>query len=214
MGHSRVRTIRHASVTELRLDRPEKLNAVDDATIEGLLDALESVSADPSTALLLTGEGDVTCAGRDLDAVTDPDYERHERQPELMELLRTYPLPTAVAAKGAVVGFGFALQLNCDFLIVGDETTLSLPEVEFDVDVSDRIAPLAAVVGRRIALEMVCTGSEIDGPRALELGLANELVSEERVDGRARQFLADTMDADPQLLRSILDAGRGQLRVA
>jgi enoyl-CoA hydratase/carnithine racemase len=208
MSTDRLRTIHHDAVTELRLDRPAKLNAVDDEMLVALHDRLADVSSDPTTALLLSGEGRVTCAGRDLAAVSDPEYERHERQSALMDLLRSYPLPTAMAGKGAVVGFGFALQLDCDFLVVGEETALSLPEVEFDVDVSDRIEPLADVVGRRIAVAMVCSGAAIDGPRAYDLGLANDVVPESQVDERARAFLTATMETDSRLLRSILETGR------
>ncbi|MFB6311088.1 MAG: enoyl-CoA hydratase/isomerase family protein [Salinirussus sp.] len=203
-------TIEHEALVELRLNRPDKRNAVDDALLTTLADAVENLAADPTHALLLSGNGPVTCAGRDLAAVQQDDYDLHERQSGLMSALRSYPLPTAVAAKGALIGFGFGLQLQCDLLVVGKDTTLSLPEVDFDVDVSHRLPPLADIIGPRVATEMVLRGHAIDGPRAFELGLANEVVPEDAVDERARTLLAEIMDADAEILRSILTTARGR----
>ena len=203
-----VRLEEHDRIVELRFDRPEKLNAIHDPLLEDLHAALTRVSEAPSKPLLVTGEGRVTCAGRDVETVSDPDYEPHPLQPDLSPLLAAYPYPTAMAGKGAVVGQAFLLSLQCDFFVVGEGTTLTMPEIKFDIDTSEYLERLAAIVGNRVATEIVATGDEISPERSYELGLANDIVPEDAVDVRAREFLSDLAENDAGILRSIVERAR------
>lgn len=194
-------------IVEVRLNRPEKLNAVNEELERALHSELQRLSKDPERALLLTGEGRATCAGADTDMVSDPDFkEQHShahryRHIENPKLLEEYPLPTAMAAKGAVVGTGFALSLCCDFVVLGEETHYSYPEIEHGiVGPPDRIE---RAVGPRLTKEIMMTGDPIPPERAREMGLVNEVVPEEGVEERTRELLKRVMEHDAEVLKGL-----------
>lgn len=195
-------------IATLRLNRPDKLNAINDELLEELHDALAELHEDPYPGLLVTGEGRATTAGRDVDVVSQPDFERADVGREMSRLLRTYPYPSAMAGKGAVIGMGFGMSLSCDFVVVGEETHLSYPEINYDIDTSGSLRRIAEFVGPRVAKEIAMTGEPIAPQRAYELGLVNDVVPEERVEDRARELLESVVEHDNDILRNFVEASR------
>lgn len=122
-----------------------------------------------------------------------PDNGWDSKQAEVLDPLRSYPLPRATTPTGALVGFGIALHLPCHLLVVGEET--------------DRLEPWPrSSAGGSLPN---CPGGEaIDGQRTYDAGLANAVVPEDAVGERARTFLADVMAADPDGLEPVVRATR------
>lgn len=199
-------------IAVVRLNRPDKLNAVTLDLLEELRDVLLGLSDDDTRGLVLTGNGPATCAGMDREIVADEDYDEKyadaigELNDEIYAFLTSRPYPTAVAGHGALVGIGFILSLRCDFLVLGAETTVSLPEVQFGIAATHTIPHLERMVGSRAAREIVLTGEAIDPERAHELGLANRVVSEDAVEETAQELVAGIADYDSDVVRELKSA--------
>lgn len=192
----------------VRLNRPDKLNAVTLESLEELRDALLALP-DDVRGLVVTGNGPATCAGMDREIVADEDYDEKYADridtltEEIYDFLTTRPYPTAVAARGALVGIGFILSLHCDILVVGEETTLSLPEVQFGIAATHAIPHLEATVGTRAAKEIALTGEAVDPERARELGLANRVVAADAVEDTTRDLVGEIADHDPAVVAEL-----------
>lgn len=187
-------------VVTLRLNRPEKLNALGPEPITGLRDALLDLEGD-ERGVLVTGAGRATCAGMDTDIVGGGDYpeaypEVDETLSEVYRLFGERTAPSAVAGFGVLVGAGFSLSLRCDFLLVGQETTLSLPEIRYDIPVQGNAQLLAEQVPPRVAKEIALTGRELDPERLHALGLVNAVVEEAAVEETAHDLLAEIAGYD------------------
>lgn len=210
-GHS-VQLERADGIATIRFDRPDSLNAVSIDLQRDLRNVLESLEDDPADGVIVTGVGDVTCAGMDTDLVSDPDYhekyadEIDELNDEIEAMFEDYPNPTIMAARGALVGVGFVYSLHCDFLVMGEETHFSLPEVSYGISTADVVPDIAAHVGDRAAVEIAVHGQPIDPHRAHELGLVTEVVPDEDVETRAREILAEIVEYDTDVVQDILGA--------
>ncbi|WP_049924983.1 enoyl-CoA hydratase/isomerase family protein [Halopiger goleimassiliensis] len=190
-------------VAIVRLNRPESLNAVTLELLSDLRDALVDLPEDDIGGLVITGAGEVTCAGMDREIVADPAYDEKFADDidaltaEVYDVLSSRSYPTAVAARGALVGIGFILSLRCDFLVVGEETTLSMPEVQFGIAATEAVPYLEAIVGTRPAKEIALTGDALPPERARELGLANRVVPESEVEATTRELVEEIAAHDP-----------------
>lgn len=204
-----VETTRDGDVVTVSLHRPDKLNALTPEIVDGLYGLFEDFADDPGAHVLLTGAGDVTCAGMDTDIVGSDDYQTEfgdvdETMRRLCERIGEYPYPVAMAGKGAVIGAAFAMSIECDFVVLGEETRFSFPEITYDVCPSaGRITHLSDVVGPRVAKEVVMTGDPISPERAHDLGLANAVVPEQEVESTARNLLSTIADHDADLVRQV-----------
>lgn len=196
-------------VVTLRLDRPDKLNALGPEPIKGLRAALRDL-ADDERGVLVAGAGRATCAGMDTDIVGDGDYP--EAYPDVDDALGdVYRLfaertaPSAVAGRGVLVGAGFSLSLRCDFLVVEPETTISLPEIRYDIPVRANAQLLAEQLPSRVAKEIALTGRELDPERLHALGLVNALVPEDEVEETAHDLLAEIAGYNSDHVAEVLE---------
>ena len=177
----------HGAVRLVTINRPERANALDGATMGGIGTAFADAEADDSVqVVVLTGAGDrVFCAGMDLKAQGD------ERTPPAgspgLEVLmnRCYPKPVIVAVNGAAMGGGFELVMASDLAVVADHVTFGVPEVKRGVVGAGCSTRTAMRVPPAIVFEMTLTGDPITAHRARELGLVNEVVPEDEVLDRA-----------------------------
>jgi enoyl-CoA hydratase/carnithine racemase len=170
------------------LNRPEKLNAINNEMLQGLHDLWANFAADPSKAVVLTGAGENTCAGIDTSIFENDAVDLHEvveKEQELFYNIRTYPRPTVMACNGATVGGGLVLALESDFVVLGEDATLSYPEVQHGL--FSNLAPqlLEHLFGAQFAKEVVLMGEPIEPERADAIGLASDVVPEEAVEERA-----------------------------
>lgn len=207
-GTDAIRVETAGDVTELRFDRPDSLNAANADLVEGFNEALAALNEDPRGGLLITGAGRATQAGLDRE-IAEAGYpeefpEMEAKIEENYEYLEAYPLPTAMACKGATVGLGFGISLRCDFVVLGEETQFSMPEIEYDIPPIS-FPPLQELVGPRVAKEIALTGEPIDPERARDLGLANRLVPDDEVETVARDLLAEVVGHDLDIVADVLE---------
>lgn len=206
----------HVHVTEqddivtVAFDRSDNLNALNTGLVRDFRDCLQTLHDSPPRGLLLTGKGSATCAGLDLSlAEKDPQSEAVQNFEAIfeegLELLRAFPRPAAFAGKGAAVGAGFIYYLECDLAVVGEETTLMLPEVKYGLNPVDAVEPLKNQVGERLGKEIALTGKEVAPDRTYNLGMSNAVVPEDDVEKTARELLEEIVQYDDAYEQGVID---------
>ena len=172
-------TIDHqAGVTLLRLQRPERGNALGPMLVEGLISAASEAFANAAVhTLVLQGEGRHFCTGFDLsDLATLSDADlllRLVRIETLLAMLWHAPIRTVAQAKGRTWGAGADLLVACEQRLVGSDTTLRFPGAQFGLVLGTR--RLAERIGVDAARALVLEGGELDATQALALGLASRI---------------------------------------
>jgi 2-(1,2-epoxy-1,2-dihydrophenyl)acetyl-CoA isomerase len=186
--------VEHADgVMEIRLDRPDKMNAVTPTMTAALRAAVDAAGSDPSVrCVLVTAAGRAFCAGRDLaSARAGEDAEqilRDEMNPVIAALFALHK-PTVVAVNGAAMGFGLGLALACDVVYAGCSARFGVPFARLGAALdcgghwflSRRVGP-----GR--VLEMIYSAEPVDGEGAFQIGLAERCLPDEALLAHARGF--------------------------
>ena len=183
------------------LDRPERRNALDQATVDALLGAAERAGGDPDCrAVLLSGAPPVFCQGSDVAGFAGADavaIAAHEaRWPALRDALRGLDVPVLAKIRGGAFGGGLFLALYADYRVAEERAIFAVPEVTLGWIPPGGIEELVDEVGVGPARHLVLTGERVKAPRALELGLVHRVVPRDRLDGAAEQ-IADHLAALP-----------------
>jgi enoyl-CoA hydratase len=165
-------------VRVVRIGRPERRNAVDSATAEGLLEAfLAFERADGERVAVLTGDEAAFCAGADLK-----DLPRLRPSGPLGPTRLQLSKPVIAAVEGWCVAGGLELAVWCDLRVVGRSARFGCLERRWGVPLIDGgTQRLPRIVGLGRALDMILTGREVPAPEASAMGLVDRLVD----DGRA-----------------------------
>ncbi len=201
-------------VLEIALNRPDRLNALDEATLEALSRALELAENDGVRAVLLRGEGRAFCAGQDLREAAggELDYQEHlGRYNRVLLQIRRLDKPVIAAVHGVAAGAGMALALAADLRVMGRETRLTTAFARIAlVPDSGMTYTLPRTVGWGRAFELLALSPDLDAERARELGLVNFVVEEDAV-AREALALAHRLAEGPTrvygLIKRGLDAG-------
>ncbi|MBI4517513.1 MAG: crotonase/enoyl-CoA hydratase family protein [Deltaproteobacteria bacterium] len=197
-----VRIERKGPIFTVVLSRPERRNAVDQATATALANAFREFDADPSAAVaVLFGEGGTFCAGADLKAVAAGQGQavREDGDGPMgpSRMLLTKPVIAAVA--GYAVAGGLELALWCDLRVAERSAQFGVFCRRWGVPLIDGgTVRLPRIVGLGRALDMILTGRPVGADEALRVGLADRVVD----DGQARpaaEALAEQIAAFPQL---------------
>ena len=177
-------------VADIRLNRPEKMNALSIPMFDAINAAAEQVMSDRSIrAVVLSGEGRAFCAGLDLSNFTNPDTfgggdafgnGRGGYWPTFYQkpgyLWKDVPVPVICALHGVVFGGGLQIALGADIRIAHPETRLSLMEIKWGLipDMSGT-QTLRDLVRLDIAKELAFTGRIVEAPEAQQIGLVTRL---------------------------------------
>lgn len=209
---------RQGAIATLTFNRPEALNALDVATAQALLAALQGLARDGGVrAVLLRGAGRAFVAGGDLATLrADPvQGARALLEPLNAALLVLEQLDAPVIAQvhGAAAGAGLSLMLMCDFVLAAEGTKFNLAYINLGTscDVGASWA-LPRLVGLRQALEIALLGETFAADDALRLGLVNRVLPAAELDTAARAF-AERIASGPtvayghmrRLMRASLD---------
>lgn len=212
---------RRGAVVELRLNRPDKRNAIDDALRAELLQALEALSADQAVrSLVLTGEGKAFCAGGDvsamherlqrpLDQVAAAGLRRVQLGQRLVLQLHELDMITIAAVNGPAAGYGMDLALACDFVITADAAFFAMSYIQRGLVPDGGGAYfLARRVGLSRAKELILSGRRVPAQEALDLGIADRMVPLDHLDDAAHAWATELAQAPPvaaTLSKSILN---------
>jgi enoyl-CoA hydratase len=191
---------RRGAAAVLKIDRPERRNAVDGPTADLLAEGYERFEADDEArALVLTGSGDVAfCAGADLKAIETLGPRIVSPDGPLGFTRRIATKPTVAAISGWCLAGGLELALWCDLRIAAEGSTLGFPERRFGVPLIDGgTQRLPRVVGLGRALEIILTGRMVPVDEAHAIGLVNQVVPPGRHLERALE-IAEALARFPQ----------------
>ena len=196
MADSPISTERRGSVLELRISRPDRLNALDFPSFRHLRERLQAAALDRTVrAVLLTGEGRAFCAGGDV-AIMD-EFRQHgeldrlfheltgEQELSVREILGMAK-PVVAALPGVAAGGGLSLALAADWRIAAPSAVLvpAFPALGAVPD-GGLTYFLPHYLGIGLAQEMLFTNARISAERAKELGLVHEVVAADHLAARA-----------------------------
>lgn len=173
---------RDAGVLTLTLNRPDKLNAIDNPLAQALLDALAAAATDPEVrAIRLRGTGRAFCAGRDVSAApTDKDLELVQA---VSRAIVAHRCPVIAAVHGWTVGAGFEWMMNADIVHAAADTRFKLPEASLGVFVTGGlVTTLPSAIGPMRAKALMLLGDTFDAAQALAWGLVYRCVPLDELD--------------------------------
>lgn len=191
-------------VGTVTLRRPERLNAINQALLSDLHEAMTRANDDPECGvILLHGEGRAFCAGDDLrDETLSADTDAAGRHiAEIQQITRDLMLNDKIvvgAVHGYAVGGGFEWMLNCDLVVAADDLVAFFPETEWGFFVTGGVTHLLPLaVGYQRAMELVVLGDRLDAARLAKLGLVNRVVPGERLMTAAIEMAHRVLDKAP-----------------
>ena len=165
------------TVLRIRLDRPEKLNAVDTPMLDELSSQLGNAAADDAVrTVLLTGAGNAFCSGGDLtggDTAGAADAANR-----VVRAITSLPKPVIAGVHGAAVGFGCALALACDLVVAAPSAyfQLAFTRVGLMPD-GGASALLPGLIGRARTARMAMTAERVSAATAFEWGMISHVTS-------------------------------------
>jgi methylglutaconyl-CoA hydratase len=194
----------------IKLNRPERRNAMTPKMQMELIAAMEDASAADSRVLVLSGTNNAFCSGLDLSelqAMNDKPAEEHRADAERIALLfRTLyelPLPTIAAVQGPAIAGGAGLAMICDFTLASPSAKFGFTEARIGFVPALVSAFLALQIGDKRSRDLLLTARLFDAVEAHRLGLVNEIVPPEQMASRV-QALAEVLIANsPQSLQAM-----------
>ena len=201
-GFEQVELVTEDGLATVRLNRPDRYNALGARIVEELGEALDEVEGTgEARVMILTGAGEKAfCSGVDLKerAAMDADerWAHNRALNTFAERLARLQVPTIVALNGLAFGGGLEITLACDFRIAVEGATFSLPEVGLGIiPGAGGTQRLPRLIGPTRAKEMILTGRRIDAATALEIGLVAKVVPPSELMQEA-QLLAEEISAN------------------
>ncbi len=172
-----------AGIATITVDRPKKLNALDNDTLEELGEAFQDAIFDDEVGVvILTGAGEKAfVAGADIEMLSRQGVLDGKQNSllgqDLMDLIEDCPKPVIAAVNGFALGGGCELALACDFRYASENAVFGLPEVGLGILPGyGGTQRLPRLVGTGRAMEMILTGARIDAGEALRIGLVNRVL--------------------------------------
>jgi len=196
-------------VATVFLSDPERRNPLSPEMVEGLLQALDAIEADPEVrVVVLTGRGRAFSAGADLaflEKVTELGAEENYRHSlSLMRLfhrLYTFPKPTVAAVNGPAVAGGAGLALASDLVVMDGEAQMGFTEVRIGFVAALVSVLLTRAVGEKAAKDLLLTGRLLGAEEAKALGLVNRVAPPGKALEEARALAEEVAGNAPTSLR-------------
>ena len=197
------------AITTIRLNRPEKLNAVDREMLDMLDAAVNRLHHDESVrVVVLEGSGErAFCVGADLNHIATfgpPDIRKWVNDGNrVLSRLANLPVPVIAAVHGYAVGGGLEFALACDLRIASEDSSFGLPEITHGWFPGwGGTHRLLHLIGEAKAKEMVLLGERIDAQTAQDLGLVNRVVPRENLADEVHQIAESLAQKSPVAVRA------------
>jgi enoyl-CoA hydratase/carnithine racemase len=193
------------NILRIRLNRPDKKNAMTSAMYITMADLLNDAAKDDQIRVVLWhGSGDSFTAGNDIqDFQKNPPVAGESPQARLMAALINFDKPIVVAVHGAAVGGGTTMLTHCDFVFAGESAKFQMPFInlalvpEFGSSYS-----VPARIGYLRAAELILLGSRFDAKRAAELGLVTRVVPDQELLDTATKTASALAEKPPGALQA------------
>lgn len=186
------------NIARIRLNRPDRLNAVTAELYEGVQSGLERAEADDARVVVLEGEGRAFCVGADMQNHDEEQRSAKERRDyawtaqDACEAVQTHPAPVISKVHGYAIGGGAELAMSADFILMGADAELRFPEVSIGTYIGGGLTyTLAQRVGAARAKELVLSAATLTGTEAAEEGVVTRAVEAEALDDAVDELAAD-----------------------
>jgi enoyl-CoA hydratase/carnithine racemase len=196
---------RAGPVLSVRLNRPEKKNALSSAMYAALAAALLEAEEDSSVRVVLfRSTGDYFTSGNDLfDFINHPPTGTDNPVTDFLVALSTATKPLIAAVRGPAIGVGVTMLLHCDLVCAASAATFVMPFVDLGLcpeAASSYLLP--RLMGHQRAAELLLFGETIDAARARELGLVNTIVDGPELDELAMDRAQSLAGRSPAAVRA------------
>ncbi len=215
---SLIQTSKTDSICTVKINRPEKLNAMNMDVAKELIKTFENLGKDDSVkVIILTGEGEKAfSAGADIEYMSKISPDESVEYAKLGQLLTStvelVKQPTIAAVNGFALGGGCELAMSCDIRIAADTAKMGQPEVTIGIPPGwGGTQRLLRIVGIAKAKELVYTGRMVKADEAKEIGLVNQVVplaslQEEAI--KLAQKIAENSAMGVQMSKVAINKGR------
>lgn len=201
---------RRGSIRILTLNRPDRLNSVNEPLHDALAGVWPLLAQDrDARAVVLTGAGDAFSAGGDIswfsDLSSDADLRRRtlDQGRKIIDELLRFPLPIVAAVNGPATGLGCSLAVMCDIVLMAEGAFYADPHVSVGLVAADGGAPAWPVLMSILkAKEYLYTGDRIPAEEAVRLGLANRVVPRDSLHDEALALAERLAGLPPQALQA------------
>jgi len=201
------------AVATIALDQPETRNALSDALLDELLDALGAAHDDDAVrcVVISSTHDKVFSSGGDLAgfAADVPLVHRHranDRFPRLFTTIGELGKPVICAARGHVLAGALGLALACDLVIADERATFGTPEIKVGLFPFMIAALIGRNIGRKKMTELLLLGERVDAHEALRLGIVNRVVAHDEFDAAVADWAAKLSAKSPLLMKLGRDA--------
>jgi enoyl-CoA hydratase len=205
---------REGRVAVLTVNRPDKLNALNDQVREDLLARLAEIEADDDLGVVVvTGAGEKSfIAGADIAefAGRTPFDQRHAmRSPRIFDVMASFPKPVIAMINGFCLGGGCELAMSCDMRIAADTARFGQPEIKLGlIPGGGGTQRLPRLVGLGQAMRLILTGDMIGAAEAREIGLVDQVVPAAELRGRTLELAAKIAAFSPLTVKVAKEALR------
>jgi len=199
-------------IATLTVNRPDKLNALNDATIGELGQAIdEARSRDDIAGLIVTGAGRAFVAGADISELASQTptiaKSRAQRGQQIFRKFETSPKPVIAAVNGFALGGGCELALACHIRIASDKAKFGQPEVKLGTCPGyGGTQRLARLIGKGRAIQLITTAEMIDANEAYRIGLVNKVVPGDDLIGAATEMMKLILSNGPLAVALCIEA--------
>ena len=198
-------------VAYITLNRPTKKNAINRAMRKDIQDAYVRVKNDPGIwAAVLTGNGEVFCAGKDLTEKVNPEDEDGSvmSNDELYLFQRFIYKPFVLALNGPCLAQGGGFALNADIVVFSERASIGWPQVKRGISSVSGPSFLPHAIPWNQAMACLMRGRFIEAQDALRLGIANEVAPHERLLDVAERWVREILENAPLAVCAIKEAAR------
>ena len=186
----------HGSVARITLNRPEKRNALNDALVAGLKNALDQANDDDALRVaVITGAGEDFCSGADLAALQKisaasvaENVDDARSLMELFLLMRQVRIPVLAAVRGRALAGGCGLASACDIVLASANARFGYPEVKIGFVPAMVMAILRRNISEKRAFELITRGAEISAVDAKQFGLVNQVFDDESFEAEVNAY--------------------------
>jgi enoyl-CoA hydratase len=200
-------------VAVVTVNRPDKLNALNDRTMAEIAAVFDSLAADVDVkGVILTGAGEKAfVAGADIGELAKQSpvqgKERSIHGQKILDRIENFPKPVVAAVNGFALGGGCELAMACHVRVASESARLGTPEVKLGIMCGYAgTQRLPRLVGKGRALEILLTGEMVDAAEALRIGLVNKVVAKGELLAEAEALLRKMLANGPISLRFTIEA--------
>ena len=206
---------RGEGIVHIRLNRPDRLNALGVDMVEALQAAIAEAVAGHARVLLVSGTGRAFCAGADLKerrGMDEAARAKHNRAiNSAVDALGAAPMPTICVINGLAMGGGCEIALACDLRYAAEDAQIGLTEARIGaIPGAGGTQRMPRVIGASRALELMLTGEPVTGKRAEAIGLVNAAVPADKLDAhveRIANLIASRSPHGEQTIKRLVHRG-------